>query len=231
MPDDAAPESELDRLDPQPVLCEFTTGFTVEVVRMRTRQFFRLLRILTHGAGPAMMQAGLDFNAGGQQFVTQLLTLVVMSIPDAESEAIAFMSSMCKPAGIVDKPESQLTKQESASNKALFEQFGQEMHNPDLEDTIDLIELIIRQEAPELQALGKKLQKTFTLFQRTGQDKEAKEPEATPEELASSQAASPSRSTSSATSTGGQTSTSSNSRSAGSGRSSRRREPAGSGTT
>jgi hypothetical protein len=46
MPD----ESELDRLDPQPVLCKMSTGFELEIVRMRTRQFFRLLRVLTHGA-------------------------------------------------------------------------------------------------------------------------------------------------------------------------------------
>ena len=229
MPDGAVPESELDRIDPQTVLCEFTTGFTVEVVRMRTRQFFRLLRVLTHGAGPAMMQAGLNFQAAGPEFVTQLLTLVVMSIPDAESEAIAFLSSMCKPAGVIERPGGKLTKQEEDANKALWEKYGVELHNPDLTDTIDLIELIVRQEAPELQALGKKLEKTFRLFQRTGQDKDKPEPEATPEELAS-QAPSPPPSTSSATSTAGQTSTSSASPSAGSARSSRRRAPAVSGT-
>ena len=139
------PESELDRIDPEPVLCEFSTGFTVEVVRMRTRQFFRLLRVLTHGAGPAMMQAGLNFQAAGPEFVTQLLTLVVMSIPDAESEAIAFMSSMCKPAGVIERPGGKLTKQEEEANRVLWEQYGTELHNPDLTDTIDLIELIVRQ--------------------------------------------------------------------------------------
>jgi hypothetical protein len=230
MPDDAAPESELDRLDPQTVLCEFTTGFTVEVVRMRTRQFFRLLRILTHGAGPAMMQAGLNFQAEGREFVTQLLTLVVMSIPDAESEAVQFLASMCKPAGLVEREGAPLNKQESEANAELWKRHGEELHNPDLEDTIDLIELIIRQEAPELQALGKKLEKTLKLFQRTGQDKDKPEPEASPEELAS-QEPSPRHSTSSATSTDGLTSTSSPSPSAASGRSSKRRQPAASATT
>lgn len=225
MPDDALPESELDRIDPQPVLCEFTTGFTVEVVRMRTRQFFRLLRILTHGAGPAMMQAGLNFNAEGSEFVTQLLTLVVMSIPDAEQEAVQFLASMCKPAGLVERDGAALNKQETEANAELWKRHGEELHNPDLEDTIDLIELIVRQEAPELQALGKKLQKTFTLFRRTGQDKEPKETEPSPEELAS-QAPSQPRSTSSVTNTDGQTSTSSPSRSAGSGRSSKPRRDA-----
>lgn len=223
MPD----ENELDRLDPQPVTRKLSTGLEVELVRLRTRQFFRLLRVLTHGAGPAMVQSGLDFRAEPEQFTQKLLMLVVMSIPDAEQEAIGFLQSMMRPAGLIDRPESQLTKQQTADNKALFEQFNKDLFNPELEDTIDLIEAIVRQEAPELQALGKRLQKMMALFQATGQGKEAPEPEATPEELAS-QEPSPPPSTSSATSTDGPTSTSSTSPSAGSGSASRRRQPAAS---
>lgn len=203
MPDD----SELDRIDPQPETCKLSTGFEVEVVRMRTRQFFRLLRVLTHGAGPALTQSGLDFAAGGEEFGQKLLMLVVMSIPDAEQEAIGFLASMCRPAGIVEKPASQLTKQENESNQALWTRFNEELHNPDLDDTLDLIEVVVRQESPELQALGKKLQRTFKIFQATGQDKEPAAPEASPQEI-NSPARSRKRSTSSATSTDGQTSTS-----------------------
>lgn len=203
MPDD----SELDRIDPQPETCKLSTGLEVDVVRMRTRQFFRLLRVLTHGAGPALTQSGLDFAAGGEEFSQKLLMLVVMSIPDAEQEAIGFLASMCRPTGIVDKPASQLTKQENEANQALWARYNEDMHNPELDDTLDLIEVIIRREAPELQALGKKLQRTFKIFQATGQDKEPAEPEASPQEI-NSQVPSRRRSTSSATSTGGQTSTS-----------------------
>jgi hypothetical protein len=210
VPDD----SELDRLDPQPVLCKLSTGFEVEIVRMRTRQFFRLLRVLTHGAGPTMMQAGLDFSAEGSEFATKLLVLVVMSIPDAESEAVQFLSSMCRPTGLAEKPGAQLTKQETEANQALWAQFAEELHNPELTDTIDLIEVIVTQEAPELQALGKKLQRVMDLFKKTGQDKEPPEPELGVQDL-SSPARSRSRSTRSATSTGGRTSTSSTSPSAG----------------
>lgn len=216
MPDD----SELDRLDPQPATLKLSTGFELELLRMRTRQFFRLLRVLTHGAGPALMQSGLDFSAEGSEFASRLLVLVVMSVPDAESEAVQFLASMCRPAGLAERPGGQLTKKEAEANKALFDQFAEELHNPDLTDTIDLIEAIVIREAPELQALGKKLQRVLSLFQKTGQDKDPPEAEATAEELAS-----PGRSrrpsTRSATSTGGPTSTSSTSPSAGSGRPSR----------
>jgi hypothetical protein len=209
MPDD----SELDRIDPQPVECKLSTGFTVEVVRMRTRQFFRLLRVLTHGAGPALAQAQLNFAGDPAEFGQKLLMLVVMSIPDAEQEAIAYLASMCRPAGLVDRPDSQLTKQEKEANDALWARFGDELHNPDPADTLDLIEAIIRQEAPELQALGKKFQRMLELFRKTGQDKEPPEAEASPQEI-NSPGRSRRRSTSSPTPTGGQTSTSSTSPSA-----------------
>jgi hypothetical protein len=223
MPDD---ENELDRLDPQPQVVKLTTGLQVDIVRMRTRQFFRLLRVLTHGAGPAMMRSGLDFSAGAQQFTAQLLTLVAMSIPDAEQEAISFLQSMCKPNGVTDKPDSQLTKAEREGNEALYERFNKDLFNPELDDTLDLIEAIVTIEAPELQALGKKIQRMLDLFRKTGQDKEPPEPEASPQDLAS-QGSSPRSSTSSAPSTDGPTSTSSPSRSAGSGKSPRQSGSAG----
>jgi hypothetical protein len=215
-----ADENELDRLDPEPAVHKLSTGLAVEIVRLRTRQFFRLLKVLTHGAGPAVVQAGLDFSAGAEQFATQLLTLVAMSIPDAEQEAIAFLQSMCKPAGLADKPK--LSKQEQQDNDELWEQFNKDLFNPELDDTIDLIEIIVKNEAPELQALGKKLQRMLQLFRATGQDKEQAEPEASPQEMASRES-SPPRSTSSPASTDGPTSTSSGSRSAGSGKSAKPR--------
>src|SRR6516164_2046821 len=176
-------ESELDRLDPEPVIVKMSTGFAVEVVRLRTRQFFRLLRVLTNGAGPAMMQAGLNFRDNPDDFTQKFLMLVLMSIPDAEQQAIMFLQSMLKPAGLADKPDSQLTKQ-------------QKEDNPELTDTIDLIEVMVRQEAPELQALGKRLQAMMAVFQKTGQDQEPPEPEPSVQDLAS-QGPSPAPSTSS----------------------------------
>lgn len=203
MPDD----SELDRIDPQPETCKLSTGFEVDVVRMRTRQFFRLLRVLTHGAGPALTQSSLNFGDDAGQFAQKLLMLVVMSIPDAEQEAIAYLSSMCRPAGIVDKPADRLTKQETESNQALWARYNEELHNPDPADTLDLIEIIVRQEAPELQALGKKLRRMIDLYRKTGQDREPPEPEMAVPDLSSPELL-PQPSTFSPTSTDGLTSTS-----------------------
>jgi hypothetical protein len=223
-------DSELDRIDPEPVEVKLSTGFTVEIARMKTRQFFRLLRVLTHGAGPALTQSQLDFAGDPGEFGRKLLTLIVMSIPDAESEAIMFLSSMCRPAGLTDKQQSQMTKQETEANQAAWDKYGAELHNPELTDLLDLIEVIVKAEAGELQALGKKLQRTMDLFAKTGQDKEPAAAEPGPRELNSPEP-SPPPSTPSPTSTGGPTSTSSDFPSAASARPSRRRAPAGTGNS
>jgi hypothetical protein len=201
---------------------KLTTGFEVEVLRLKTRQFFRLLKILTHGAGPGLLQLKLD-PADPTAFGQQMVTLMLLSIPDAEQDAIAFLASMCRPLGIKDRPDSQLSKQERENNQQLWDRFTEELHNPDPNDTLDLVEAIIRQEADDIQALGKRLASMLELARKTGASEEKIEPPPTPQELSESPAASPSPSTSSPTSTDGATSTSTTSRSAGSGSASKRR--------
>jgi hypothetical protein len=41
--------------------------------------------------------------------------------------------------------------------------------DPELDDTFNLVEAIIRREAPDLKALGERAIKTFQLAQKTGQ--------------------------------------------------------------
>jgi hypothetical protein len=140
--------------------------------------------------------------------------MVIMAIPDAEQDAILFLSSMCRPVGIKPKPDSQLTKQEKEDNTALWDQFSEELNNPDPSDTLDLVEAIIRQEAEDIRNLGKRIASMLELARKTGAAEEPTPPAPTAQELNGSQAPSPPPSTSSSTSTGGQTSTSSTSPSA-----------------
>lgn len=208
MPDEA---SELDRLDSQPTEVKLESGFPVEVVRLRTRQLFRLMRILTKGAGQALGQ--LNFGGNGEQFAQQLLGIILMAIPDAEQETIGFLQSMCKPAGIIEKPAAQLSKAESKANDEAFARFAEEMFNPELEDTLAILEVIVANEAPDLQALGKKLSHLMTVARKAVTREEP--PEA--EDLHLSGGTQDS-SISLPASTDGETSTSSTSPSAGSAR-------------
>lgn len=182
-------ETELDILVGEPTELKFSTGFCVEVVRLRTRQVFRLLKVLTQGAGPAL--ATLDFKAEPSEFVQRLLALVLISVPEAENAAITFLASMCRPAGLSDKKPGEQTKQEREADQALWTEFNDQLNNPEPEDTLDLVEAIITREAPHLQALGKRIGALVSTFTKTGQDKEKAEPAPTPEELNASPEPSP----------------------------------------
>lgn len=217
-----AAESELDRIDPEAVTVKLESGFPVEVVRLKTRQMFRLLRILTRGAGPAIAQ--LDFNEDQAAFGQKLLGLLLVSVPDAEQETVAFLQSMCKPAGLSEKKPQHITKQESEHNQELWDRFNEELFNPEVGDTLALFEVIVANEAPELQSLGKKLRALWTVAKKaTGMGQAETAPEAQDLHLPEP---TPASSTSSAPSTDGATSTSSISPSAGSGSARKRRAPA-----
>lgn len=216
-----AEESELDRLDPELKQVKLESGFAVEVVRLRTRQLFRLMRILTKGAGPLLAQ--LNFGENAEAFGQQLLGILMVAIPEAEQETIVFLQSMCRPAGLIDKPAASLSKSDTKHNDDLFERFNDELFNPELEDLIAVFEVIVENEAPDLQALGKKLQNLWAVAQKamgTNSAKKKAQAKDSPEDTHDS-------STSSATSTAGRTSTSSTSRSAGSGRPRRQRSSDG----
>jgi hypothetical protein len=216
-------DSELDRLDPDVTPLTLSTGLDIEIVRMKTRQFFRLLKVLTHGAGARMLQSGLDFEAEPSVFVTKLSALVAMSVPDAEHETIEFLDSMGQPAGLAGgvygKSPNELNKQEKERDDSLWVRYHRELFNPDPMDTFTIVEAIVRREAEDVQALGKRFGALMKMAQKMGQDAPG-EPDPTPtgNELHQSLAPSPAASTSSATSTGGPTGTSSTSPSADSGK-------------
>ena len=217
-------DSEIDRIDPEPVIVKLSTGYEVGIQRLKTRQFFRLLKVLTRGVGPAMVQSGLDFGQDQEAFGKNLLAMTLMAIPEAEQQFIEFLQSMCTPPGLHEASGGRLTKQQAEDNQAAITEMVEELNNPELGDLMDLAEAIVRQEAPEIQALGKRAASLLELAKKTGQlkDKSRESRES------SSPEPSPEPSISSVTSTAGPTSTSSASPSAGSGSASPRRRAAAS---
>jgi hypothetical protein len=222
-------DSELDRLDPELTTVPLSTGYEVGLQRLKTRQFFRLLKVLTRGLGPAMVQSGLDFNQDSEGFGQKLLAMTLMAIPEAEQQFIEFMVSMCTPLGMHEAGgrSKRLSKDQQDENQEKVTELLDELNNPELDDLLDLAEAIIKQEAPEIQALGKRVAGLLEMFKKTGQMNE----ETKTAEESSSPEPSPQPSIFSAMSTDGPTSTSSSSRSAGSGSASRRRQPAASAST
>lgn len=146
-----APETEhsdTDRLDPQVSGEVKLTNISVRLVPMRTRQIFRLMRIVTRGSGRFIGSMNLSFT-DETQFASQMAALIVWSIPEAEDETIAFLQSMIDTGG--DTHEDVLYR----------ERLVKELANPMLEDTVTLIEAIMEQEGKDLAALGKRLVGAF----------------------------------------------------------------------
>jgi hypothetical protein len=208
--------SELDALDPVTETVKLSSGTTVVVETLKARQFFKLLRILTHGALPLVSEGSifrLDPNEDPDIFGKRLLSIVVLAIPDAEDETIEFLKSMVRPSGLIERRN--LNKRDFERNTALWDAVNIELDNPELDDLISLVEAIVRREAADIQALGKRLMSLFRVAQKTGQIPGTSPSPNLPASTERSSAASPAPSTSSPTSTDGPTQTSENSASDG----------------
>lgn len=198
--------NEIDKLDPIPDTVTLESGLQVQLEMLKARQFFKLLRIITHGALPGMQKAGLfdmtDMDT--DEFMGRLLSVTVLSIPDAEDETIEFLKSMCYPVGLIERRG--LNKQDVERNTLLWEGLESELENPELGDLVTIIEAIVKREAEDIQALGKRLASMIKLATKTGQ---IESPSPNPAESTStSSVESPERSTSSRRSTAGKTRTS-----------------------
>lgn len=166
-----ATPSELDAFDPPPQTVTLSTGAVVRILDLKTRQFFRLLRIVTRGAGGFLMQSELSLNDTVDGFVAKLMGVLIVAVPEAEDETLAFLSSMIEPDGLIERADLDKRSQAAAAerNAELWAQVNEALANPELEDTLDLLDAIFRREAKDIMNLGKRLQRMFALAQRTGQ--------------------------------------------------------------
>lgn len=162
--------AELDALDPVPEQVTLDSGTVVVIEDLKARQFFRLLRILTHGAIPGLSELfNVTSDTDPQQFGMNLMTVTLLSIPDAEDETVAFIQSMVKPVGLIEG--RRLNKQDAERNAELWERLAVELENPELDDLVTIIEAIVRRESADILALGKRLAAMFKLAEKTGQTK------------------------------------------------------------
>lgn len=145
--------NDVEALAPTPDTITLDSGIVIKVERLRTRGMFKLLKIVTRGAGPILMQMPLNFE-DSEAFMGQLLAVVVMAIPEAEDEAIDFIRSMVVPEDYNSEAKS---KADIQKNKDVFESLMRELDDPAPTDTIAIISKIIENEANDIQALGKQL--------------------------------------------------------------------------
>lgn len=207
--------SETDRLDPVPEIVELVSGSKVQIQRLKLRQLFRLMRIITRGGAgylPMLREAMTvaDEEARAEAFGTQLLAIALIALPEAEDEAVEFIMSVVEPEGLTPGRD----KQQRELNESLRRSLSEELFNPEPEDAIAIIEAVVMREKNDLAALGKRLSAAFVMMTKTGQlDATAGRSEST-EQTPESSEDTPVPSTSSRRSTAGRTKKSSNSTSA-----------------
>jgi hypothetical protein len=160
-------KSDVEVLVDEGDLVELSSGTKVILQPLKSRQFFKLLRIITHGAGSMLLNVRFSGDDTPEEFSAKLLALVGFAIPDAEDEVIDFLFAMIKPVGL--KEGRKLSASDRADNKQLEEDLAVELDNPELEDLITLVEAIVKRESSDLQALGKRVMAMFDLAKKTGQ--------------------------------------------------------------
>lgn len=152
---------------PEDEYVTLSSGTKISLQPLKARQFFKLLRIITHGAGGMLLNMKFSGEDTPEEFGAKLLALVGFSIPDAEDEVIDFLLAMTKPVGLIEGKA--LNKQDREINNKLSEDLVAELYNPELEDLVTLVEAVVKREAEDLQALGKRLMAMFDLAKKTGQ--------------------------------------------------------------
>lgn len=138
---------------------ELSTGTRVTIKQLKLREFLSLLRIVTRGAAPALGSVNLDFD-NPNQFVQSLFGIVLFAIPEATEETIEFVQQIVEPADLKGlDAKAQMAKRES-----LYE----ELFNPELEDLINIVAVVISSEGSDLQKLGKRLKTMFGVASKMG---------------------------------------------------------------
>lgn len=168
---DTVQDTETDRLDPQGSLVVLSTGTKVEIQRLKLRQLFRLLRIITRGGAaylPMLREAlttGTSDEERANEFGTQLIAIALVALPEAEDEAVEFIMSVVEPHGLLKGKN----KADFQRNDEMRQNLAEELYNPEPEDAITIIESVVNREKGDLVALGKRLMAAFKVAEKTGQ--------------------------------------------------------------
>ena len=120
----------------------------VRVNRLRTIELLMLLRALSAGVGPAL--AEIDFTDDTEENVGLMVGLIITGMGEAGPQVMDFLRAVVKPVGKDDKAR-----------------VSKEMVNPDIEDTLEIVERIVAQEMPDFERLLGKAQTMFERMQTT----------------------------------------------------------------
>jgi hypothetical protein len=134
------PDEELDELAKTPIGSVVIEGHQCEIRRIRTREVFTVMKILTAANQTGQIIASaLDQDNDEDQLGQELLAGLIVAIPYAEDDFLLLLGRLVEPP--MDK--------EAAVEVSMA------LQNPELSVTMDVIKAIIENESGELVRLGK----------------------------------------------------------------------------
>lgn len=145
---------DIDAIVPEPESLTLSDGFEIDVNRLRTRETMKLMKIITRGVSGSIGSILFSEDDSEESFIGALLGATIVAIPEAENETIEFIRAMVVPSKLIESPR---TKPERESNDEQFEKLHRLLENPELEDLVTILEQVIRNEGPQIRALGNRL--------------------------------------------------------------------------
>lgn len=152
----------------EPTVVTLQNQFQVNIERLKTRQLFKLLKIITRGAGEVLPTLSVNASTSQEEFAGTLLAAMIFAIPEAEEETVEFLKSMVTPADIREPVKSKMDEEHNDQQRAMLAVI---FDNLEIEDLIDVLEKIVELEAPHIVSVGKRL---GTLLKAQNQSQEAK---------------------------------------------------------
>ncbi len=146
--------TDVDTILAEPEDLTLSNGFGIRVKRIKTRETFKLLKIITSGMSGSIGSLLFNEDDSEEAFTGALLGAVIVSVPEAEDEAIEFIQAIVEPRNLIENPR---TKPERESNEEQYEKLSRALENPELEDLVTIIEQVVHNEAPQIRALGNRL--------------------------------------------------------------------------
>lgn len=125
--------------------------YKVRVRRIKSREFFALMRIITKGLGEGLASFRFSFDAEDpEQMQADMLAVLAIAIPEAIEEVAQFLKAITEP----------VNPSETAAVAAALE-------NPEVEVTMDILGVMLEQERDDIGPLLGKAQAWITRLQKT----------------------------------------------------------------
>ena len=118
-------------------------GMPVVVKRLKSREFFALLKIITNGLGQNISQFSLSMD-DEEEMKSTVVAMAVLAIPNALEEFVDFMREIVAAKHVIDQHKVYAA-----------------LENPEIEDSINVITVIIAQEAGDFVSLVGKAKAAF----------------------------------------------------------------------